>query len=181
MDATYSLLFSDPPWHYNSRKSGGERKNKTKFGGGAQKHYPLMKDAELLAMRPLIDTLAEPNSAMLMWVTFPRLDFGIELLKAWGFRYTTAAFHWVKLGKSGSPIYGPGYYTASNLESVLIGVRGSMPPDVKMMPSIIQHPRMEHSRKPDVFYEKARLLYPHGRALEMFARRQRPGWDVWGN
>lgn len=30
----YDLIEIDPPWFYNSRKSGSERKNKTKFGVG---------------------------------------------------------------------------------------------------------------------------------------------------
>lgn len=177
----YSVIFADPPWHYNNRKTGGERKKKTKFEGGAMKHYSLMKDAELLAMADFVDDLSAKNSALFLWVTFPRLDFGIQLLKAWGFRYTTAAYHWVKLGKTGKLIYGPGYYTASNLESVLLGVKGSMRPAKKMTPSIIFHARMAHSQKPSIFYDKARELYPDGRALEMFARDKKPGWDTWGN
>ena len=178
----YSLIFADPPWWYNNRKTGGERK-KPKFGGGAMKHYSLMKNPELMAMRPFIDQIAAKDSAMLMWVTYPTLDFGIQLLKEWGFRYTTAAFHWIKTckRKPNKLIYGPGYYTASNPECVLIGVRGSMCPAVRMMPSVYLLPRGEHSKKPDLFYDLARELYPEGNRLELFARLERPGWDVWGN
>lgn len=179
----YSLIFADPPWWYNNRKTGGERKKKTEFGGGAQKHYPLMKNHELLAMADFVKSISAPNSVLFLWVTYPTLGFGIQLLKEWGFRYTTAAFHWIKTSKSKSNklIYGPGYYTASNPECVLIGVRGSMCPAVRMMPSVYLLPRGEHSKKPDLFYDLARELYPEGNRLELFAKVERPGWDVWGN
>lgn len=177
----YQVILADPPWHYNNRKTGGERKNKTKFGGGAMKHYPLMKDSELLGMADFISTLADNNCALFMWTTMPRLDFGIELLKAWGFRYATNAFTWVKTSsKTGSFIYGPGYYTASNTEVVLLGVRGSMEPVKKMAPSVIKHPRLEHSRKPDI-HGTIDEMYPSAKKIELFARRPYEGWDAWGN
>ena len=177
----YNIIFADPPWWYNNRKTGGERKDKTKFGGGAQKHYPLMKDQELLALSKFISDLSADNCALFLWTTYPRLDFAIELLKTWGFRYTTAAFHWVKTRKQDQLIFGPGYYTASNPEVVLLGIKGSMEPIKKMLPSVYLLPRMEHSRKPDKFYSLVEEMYPNTRKIELFARRQRENWDVWGN
>jgi len=38
---------------------------------------------------------------------------------------------------------------------------------------------IRHSQKPDKFYE---LIYPLGtNRIDIFARKQREGWDVWGN
>jgi len=146
------------------------------------KHYPLMKDAELLDMRSFIDTLAADNCALFMWATYPRLDFSVELLKGWGFRYATVAFTWVKTRRGDAhPVYGPGFYTASNPEIVLLGVRGSVPPVRKMHPSVIQRPRGEHSRKPDDIHRAIDQMYPDSRKIELFARRPYPGWDAWGN
>lgn len=176
----YGVILADPPWFYNNRKAGGERKNKTKLGGGAMKHYPLMKDHELIAMASMINDLAAENCALFMWATMPRLDFGIDLLKAWGFRYATNAFTWIKTKQDGSPIYGPGYYTASNTELVLLGIRGKMEPTKKMMPSVIHSIRQEHSRKPDI-HHAINQLYPEANKIELFARRAFPGWDAWGN
>lgn len=41
-------------------------------------------------------------------------------------------------------------------------------------------PRTEHSHKPE---EMRRMIerVSYGPRLEMFARMQHPGWDVWGN
>ncbi len=178
----YSVILSDPPWWYNNRKAGGERSNKTKFGGGAMKHYPLMKDKDLLAMADAVKAITADNALMFMWATYPRLDFAIPLLNAWGFRYATVGYTWIKMTKKGDkPIYGSGGYTASNPEIVLIGVKGSLGrPVKKMTPSVIMTPRMGHSVKPDI-HDRIRAMYPQGKALEMFARRPMAGWDSYGN
>lgn len=195
MSEPIRILYTDPPWWYSNRKTGGERKKPLvqvpgkdpKFGGGARKHYPLMRDRDLLALAPLVQGVMEDDSACLMWGTMPRLDFGIELLGAWGFRYVTAAFVWIKSTNDFTrPRYGPGTYTASNAEVVLLGVRGSMGPVKKMTGSVILTPRFEHSVKPSL-HRVIDKMYPTGRRVEMFARRphqrrfaEQP-WEAIGN
>lgn len=175
------VLLTDPTWWYANRKTGGERNNKTKFGGGARKHYPLMKDAELLTLAPMVQSATAENCAIFMWATMPRLDFAIELLQTWGFRYATTAFVWIKTQKdSNQPVYGPGTYTASNAEVVLLGIKGSMQPARKMMPSVIIAPRTEHSAKPPI-HGLIEKMYPGRVMVEMFARRTVPGWVCTGN
>jgi N6-adenosine-specific RNA methylase IME4 len=38
----------------------------------------------------------------------------------------------------------------------------------------------QHSKKPEVFMDLIERVSPQPR-LELFARRQRLGWDTWGN
>lgn len=38
-----------------------------------------------------------------------------------------------------------------------------------------------HSQKPDIAYEIIERLYPNTDKVELFARRKREGWKVWGN
>jgi N6-adenosine-specific RNA methylase IME4 len=38
----------------------------------------------------------------------------------------------------------------------------------------------QHSEKPDEVYRRIERLYP-GPYLELFARKPRDGWTVWGN
>lgn len=45
---------------------------------------------------------------------------------------------------------------------------------------LVLEPRGEHSRKPDVFHDIIEKVSP-GPYVELFARRARPGWAVWGN
>lgn len=66
-------------------------------------------------------------------------------------------------------------------EHVLFGVKGRLP----IAPAIRESnhfaaPRTRHSEKPDRFYEMVERVSP-GPYLELFARRRRYGWDVWGN
>lgn len=39
----------------------------------------------------------------------------------------------------------------------------------------------EHSRKPEYVQDMIELMYPNTKKIELFARRSREGWDVWGN
>ena len=43
------------------------------------------------------------NCALILWVTFPRLKDGLEVMESWGFRYVTVAFNWFKTNCDGSP------------------------------------------------------------------------------
>jgi len=187
----YDVILADPPWFYNSRKGSyesfkdkRESKNgtgRTKFGGGAEGHYPLMKNDELLALKPQVDRWANSNCVLFLWATCPKLGNAIEILKGWGFRYCTVAFTWVKISReSGEPVAHPGYYTASNVELCLAGCRGSMRPDTPMIRQVVMSPRMEHSRKPDEVRSRIELMYPAAKRLEMFARQRYVGWDCWG-
>lgn len=178
MDAQYNVILADPPWWYADRKNGG---NKTKFGGGAQKHYPLMRDSELLSLAPFVQNLTTENAALFLWTTMPRLDFAVSLLKAWGFRYATTAFVWVKPSIGGRWHNGPGYYTASNAEVVILGVKGRMKPVRTMLDSVVCVPKTRHSEKPSEVRKRIEQMYPTGRKIELFARARFDGWDAWGN
>ena len=172
----YDVLLCDPPWWYSNRSAN----RITKFGGGARSHYPVMRDRELLAMAEQVKAWSADNCALFLWATCPRLDFASELIKAWGFRYATVAFTWIKLNRAGRPWRGCGSYTAANTELVLLGVKGSMPPEKRLVPQVVMSNRMEHSRKPGAVIERIELMYPTARKLEMFARYPQPGWDAWG-
>jgi N6-adenosine-specific RNA methylase IME4 len=41
-------------------------------------------------------------------------------------------------------------------------------------------PRLKHSQKPELFRQLIEQVSP-GPYLELFARRDVPGWTVWGN
>lgn len=186
----FDLLYADPPWHYNNRKTGGERKNKTKFGGGAAKHYPLIPDALMVQeIASLFLHVASENALLLLWATWPKMDWLLkEFLPATGFTFRTEFMTWVKTRQDGkSPIYGPGYYTASNSEVILLATRENIrkpahyfKPNVPMVGSVILTPRTEHSQKP-ILHDVIDLMYPQFNKIELFARACYPGWQAWGN
>jgi N6-adenosine-specific RNA methylase IME4 len=173
----YNVILADPPWWYSNRSAN----RNTKFGGGARAHYDVMRDRDLLDMAGFIQDLAADNCVLFMWATGPRLDFATELIDAWGFRYCTVGFVWEKISRRGGTMYGPGYYTSSNCEFVLIGAKGKNRPEVKMLPQVIRYPRLAHSEKPSAVRERIEQMYPQARKIELFARCEAPGWDAWGN
>ena len=171
----YSVIYLDPPWAYNDR-----RNTHTRFCGGAMSHYPVMKLKDIAALP--IGNLAEDNAAMFMWCTFPQLDEQITLFKQWGFKYVTQAFTWIKTNpKSGTPFFGIGYYTKSNPEVCLLGIRGRMKPITNSVSSVVIAPRGKHSVKPPEVREKIVQLFGDVPRIELFARVASPGWDVLGN
>ena len=46
--------------------------------------------------------------------------------------------------------------------------------------TVLEAARREHSRKPEEFYALVEMVCP-GRRMELFARQQREGWQVYGN
>jgi site-specific DNA-methyltransferase (adenine-specific) len=170
----YSIIYADPPWKYNSKAN-----HKTRFRGGACGHYDLMSMAEIKALP--VPNIAEPNCALFLWCTFPYLDEQIKLFKHWGFDYKTVAFTWIKTNKrNGRPCFGVGYYTKSNAEVCLLGIKGRLKPVSNKVSSVIISKRREHSRKPDEARDRIVELYGNIPRIELFARQRAQGWDAWG-
>jgi site-specific DNA-methyltransferase (adenine-specific) len=86
--------------------------------------------------------------------------------------------------------FGPGSYTGSNEELVLFGRKGQAMhhAEGRKASQIILAPRdRAHSKKPEKMQNRLMWMYGHllkewgTHALEIFARRPRLGWDVYGN
>lgn len=135
------------------------------------------EDIAALPVKEIVDD----NAALILWVTFPRLKDGLAVMEAWGFRYVTVAFNWFKTNKNGTPFFGVGYYTKSNTEIALLGVRGKMKPVSNFVSQVVVSEREEHSKKPDIVREKIVELFGDVPRVELFAREKTAGWDVWGN
>lgn len=181
----FNLICSDPPWNYNNRVDHKDTpRNNTRFGGGAQAHYDLMKDQDLIDMGPLVHKVSANNCLLALWTTGPKLPVSLDVMRAWGFQYCTVGFVWIKIGGKSEPTTSPGYYTASNAEFVLFGKRGRTPfalkPARRLLNSVVFAPRMKHSAKPEKVQDRLDLMYPAFNKLEMFARRQREGWSCTG-
>jgi len=123
--------------------------------------------------------LAEDDAHCYIWVTNWWIRGGYKVLDAWGFKYMQM-ITWAKPG------IGIGQYFRGQTEHVLFGVRGHLPfrirPDGKRAQgsTLLVALRREHSRKPD----EMRQMIEHvsvGPYLELFARHETPGWDVWGD
>lgn len=128
-----------------------------------------------------IQSITDENCMLFLWVTFPLLKEGLDLIKTWGFKYKTLGFSWIKTNKkSGTPFFGMGYYTRSNCEICLIGVKGKPIKISNTVSSVVISPREHHSKKPDCVRDRIVQLCGDIPRIELFARQSADGWDCWG-
>jgi N6-adenosine-specific RNA methylase IME4 len=163
---TYDLILADPPWRYSFSRSRSRR---------VENQYPTMSLEEVCALD--VPALCAPDCGLFLWVPAPKLEWGLTVVRAWGFQYKTQRV-WDK------ERIGGGYYTRSRHENLLVAKRGDFhPPDVKHRPPSVFVERRSnvHSEKPVCVHEWLEAAYPGLRKLEMFARARRPGWSAHGN
>lgn len=161
---TFETIVIDPPWDW------GDEGDCDQFGR-ARPTYATMTIDQIAALP--VSELATPNAHIYLWITNRSLPKGFALLEGWGFRYITT-LTWCK------PSFGMGNYFRGSTEHVLFGVRGSLPLLRKDMGTWFEAQRPgAHSAKPDRLFEIVESCSP-GPWLEMFSRRQRPGWVAWG-
>lgn len=173
MDKKYSVIYADPPWSFATYSDKGK-------GRSAEQHYPTMNIEEIKALP--VKELADTDCALFLWVTFPRLKEGIEVLEAWGFTYKTVAFTWIKQNKkSDSLFWGMGYWTRSNAEICLLGIRGHPKREGKNVHQVIMSHIEKHSKKPQEARDRIERLMGAVPKIELFARQKTDGFDVWGN
>lgn len=174
----YRTIVADPPWPIpaaNRRAGkGGARSNATTMG------YPVMDLADIMAL-PVAD-FAAPDAHLYLWVTpaFNREGVGVQVARAWGFDVVSELI-WEKAN------LGMGLFPRSCHEPVLVCRRGGLSWDVRNVRSVQRWPQphqggkgKRHSAKPHAFHDLIERVSP-GPYLELFARRPRLGWDVWGN
>lgn len=171
----YTVIYADPPWAYNDK-----RDKRPRIGGGSAKHYPTMC---LDGLKKLpVETIAADNCMLFMWATFPTLPDALDLIASWGFVYKTLGFSWLKTNKkNGEPFFGIGWYTKSNCEVCLIGVKGKPFKASNRVSSVVIATREQHSKKPDIVKDKIVEFAGDVPRIELFARQKTKGWDAWGN
>lgn len=170
----YGIIYADPPWTYKVWSKKGE-------GRTAQSHYKCMSKEDIQALP--IQKIADDNCVLFLWVTYPCLEEGLELIKKWGFVYKTCAFSWVKLNKkTDTPFMGMGYYTRANNEICLLATKGKPLKRInKNVRQIVLSKIQRHSQKPAEVRERIVSLFGNLPRIELFAREKTPGWDIWGN
>jgi N6-adenosine-specific RNA methylase IME4 len=171
----YRTIVADPPWDigYQTLGVGGRRRNVTKVG------YSFMSLDEIKALP--VASLAAADAHLYLWTTrrLFREGTAAEVVRAWGFE-PCGELIW------GLRNPGMGGFLGNGHEPVIIGRRGDLPFPEKQLPAGVifwkqpyAHGKI-HSAKPDGFLDTVERVSPEPR-IELFARRQRLGWDTWGN
>jgi N6-adenosine-specific RNA methylase IME4 len=169
MTKRYRTIVADPPWTPDLGSTWA-----TRFTDKArpQAHYQTMSLDAIKAVA--IDIPWVEQAHLWMWAINQHVDWAFETARAWGFEPVTM-LTWAKPG------LGVGQFQ-SNTEHVVLARRGSRHgnPFEATGGTWFSWPRGRHSEKPDAFFDLVEQVSP-GPYLELFARRQRLGWDTWGD
>lgn len=162
----YPVLYADPPWKYNDELIEGY--------GAVIHHYSPMSIGELCKL-PVRNIVAS-DAVLFLWVTSPFLNEVWPVVNAWGFQYKSS-FIWDKVK------HNYGHYNSVRHEILLICTKGSfLPQNNELFDSVQGIERSdEHSEKPEEFRQIIDEMYPKGKRIELFARKEVEGWDSWGN
>jgi len=163
----FGLIYADPPWRYSFSAISRD---------AIEKKYPTMALEDIMKM-PVQD-ICEKDCILYLWTTSPKLEEGIMVLNAWGFKYITSAV-WDK--KS----LGKGYYFRIQHEFLLIGKKGNIKPPISDVRerSVIRARNTRHSEKPKIHHILDKY-HPNLAKIELFARDRElfnQHWEFWGN
>lgn len=171
----YRTIYADPPWQFQNKtgKVAPEHKRLNRYG------TMKLDDIKQLPVKEI----AADKSHLYLWVPNALLPDGIEVMKEWGFEYKTNII-WEKVRKDGMPDgRGVGFYFRNVTEILLFGIKGdknrTLAPGRSQV-NLIRAIKREHSRKPDEFISLIENC-SSGPYIELFARGNRDGWDMWGN
>lgn len=174
-DKKYSTIYADPPWRFQNRsgKVAPEHKRLNRY------ETMSLEDIKKLP----VSEIAAEKSHLYLWVPNALLPEGLAVMEAWGFEYKSNLI-WEKVRKDGQPDgRGVGFYFRNVTEILLFGIKGdknrTLDP-ARSQVNLIRTMKREHSRKPDEMVDLIERCSP-GPFLEMFARGDREGWDMWGN
>jgi site-specific DNA-methyltransferase (adenine-specific) len=176
----YQIIYADPPWSYNDKMKGHM---------GAEEQY---KTQDIKWIKNLkVDSIADKNCVLFLWVVSPMLPEGIEAMKAWGFKYKTVAFCWNKVNSNGGWISNLGRWTMGNVELCLLGTKGKPKRIRKDIKQLVIARRNNHSQKPNLVRKRIIELMGNIPRIELFARGKKEkdmlgynefeNWDIWGN
>lgn len=163
----YRTIVADPPWDLRWNANLGQGRS-----GRPGLPYPTLPLEEIKALP--ISEFAEDDAHIYVWTTHTFLWDTPAVLRAWGFK-PEYLLVWAKNG------LGMGGRFRHSSEYVLFGTRGKpLPVQRYDVGTWFNWTKGAHSAKPEAFLDLVETVSP-GPYLELFARRNRLGWDTWGN
>lgn len=169
----YGAILADPPWSFLTYGGDTTTPHRSEVDP-----YSVMSLGAIKALP--VGNLAAPNCALFLWTISSHMDQSFSVAEAWGFKYKSKAFEWLKTTKSGDGFkMGMGYWCRQESETCLLFTRGKPARLDKGVRSTIWEPVSQHSRKPDETYNRIERLVA-GPYCELFATQRREGWDGWG-
>ena len=178
----FKTIVADPPWMIKPiaampRVSEGSNGKGTRNGLQVKRFvpvpYPTMTIAEIEALP--VAGVAAKDAHLYLWTINRYVEQSYSVARAWGFKPSTL-LTWAKKPR-GIML---GTFTGST-EFILFARRGTCKALRRLDTTWFPWPRHNaHSRKPEAFQDMVETVSP-GPYLELFARRPRLNWTVWGN
>ena len=179
-------ILLDIPWDPHAWSEKGKGRHPSAY-------YDVISLGEIKVL-PVADHAAK-DCSVFCWTTDQFLDFATyELPRAWGCRYSSVAFVWIKtarrfnrqpplflVGDNKDFPFGQGMTTRKGCEYCLLFRYGTFDRQDMGVAQLILAPRRYNSQKPDEQYGLIERLV-NGPYLEFFARQRWPGWrQVFSN
>lgn len=168
-DKKYDIIYADPSWSYQDKGCNG----------ACAKHYHTMGVDEICALP--IANLSAKNCILFMWATYPQMQEALKVIAAWGFKYKTIAFQWVKLNRNvklnnftiatvqdilhKTCFFGLGRWTRGNTECCLLATKGTPHRQNNSVSQLVFAPLTRHSSKPPEVRDRIKILMGGGYAL----------------
>jgi N6-adenosine-specific RNA methylase IME4 len=169
----YRTIVVDPPWEYARTGVTFHEAEGGQFTGHGLPYSTM--SVEEIARLPVLDLSDASGCHLYLWTTQRYLPGAFHIAAGWGFTYSSTLV-WCKAARG----WNVGGTFPSTTEFVIFARRGQLPALHRADRQWWEWPRGEHSAKPEAFMDLVEQVSP-GPRLEMFARRQRLGWDTWGN
>lgn len=172
-----TLYILTPPWQQGR---GGKKAVRPNSSGGSVP-YETMDLQQILALHDYVfSNLTKEKHNVFMW-TIDKYLWDAECMMH-DLGYTLhARMIWDKTNGPSpaftvrfSHEYLLWFYKKGGMILPAVGQRGAYT-------TVMREGSREHSRKPDCAYEMLETMFLNTDKLELFARRERDGWDSWGN
>lgn len=179
----YRTIVADPPWPItwsSGRTTAGAATGSTRSYTKRPLPYATSSIEQIAAIP--VEGVADDDAHLFMWTLDRFLIDGSAALicRAWGFEPLPQLIVWRKTNA------GLGRYIRPAHETILVGRRGAA--RLREVSTVSVHDWRQtyinwskvHSAKPEGSLDLIESL-SEGPYLELFARRNRLGWDTWGD
>ncbi len=173
----YQIIYADPPWDFGCKAYQDGGRDMLLL---SKAQYPTMSIQQIKNLP--VQKICDKDCALFLWTTDAHLEYAIEVLKSWGFKYKTVAFLWIKKYATGKYVYNFGPWTLKSSEMCLLGLKGKMGHLKKTnnVKGLVEEIRTFHSKKPEEVRKRIELLFGDLLRIELFARQKTEGWDAVG-
>lgn len=174
-EKSYDLIYADPPW----KQRRGGKKSVRPNSSGTSLPYATCSLEEIETHLKYATANSAQNSVLFLWAIDKYLFEAQEIAERLGYKLH-ARMIWNKV--TGIPA---AFTIRFGHEYLLYLYKGKLLPvettERGKIHSVFTEQCKRHSEKPEKAYEIIERLYPHASKIELYARKQRAGWDCWGD